>query len=396
MKNFIKKYYSLLLAAVLLIASVSVGLLVFAEENVEINSDNFPDINFRNAVAYMYDTNGDGELSKSERNTETMIVSGIVEMYAFENGLDEDNLPINDLTGIEYFTELKSLRCSSVGNIETISISALDKLESLACNDLGLKSIDLSSNEALKTLYICSNDIDELDLSNNKALTKLHCYSNKSLTQLRLDELTELEELRCDDCSLTSLDLFSNTKLSFLNCSYNHITKLDLSSNTGLVSDGNSITEYNIGYQSASAYAKVIDGLIAVPFDLEEAKVVSSSLDIDETSAYTNGYFYTDDSSILQNGIDYSYDTGISDSAYLTVHLDIFENQHYYSLFDFDFSKNSALIQCPICRDNYSVDFCDCLNTKLGNKKYCEYLDSTGDGVINAKDYAKIVQIFKK
>ena len=134
MKRFIKEHLSLLLASLLLIATISLGILAFAEDEVELSAENFPDNNFRNAVALMYDTNGDGYLSRSERSTESMIVSGIIEMYAFENDLDEDSLTVNDLTGIEYFYNLKSLRCSSIGTIESLDISELDKLESLACN----------------------------------------------------------------------------------------------------------------------------------------------------------------------------------------------------------------------------------------------------------------------
>jgi hypothetical protein len=394
MKKFIKKQLSLLLAMLLLVSSLLLGIFVFAEDEIEINPENFPDTNFRNAVALMYDENGDGYLSKSERNTESMIVSGIIETYAFENNLDEDELPVNSLKGIEFFDNLKSLRCSSIGSIETLDVSSLDKLETLACNDLGLTSIDLSENKALSTLNICSNSITELDVSDNTNLKKLHCYSNDNLEALNINGLSNLEELRCDNCKLSFLDLSTNTKLSYLNCSYNRLTKLDLSNNTGLISSGNDITEYNIGHQSASAFIEAENSLIIVPLDLEQNRIVSTNLDINETVAYSNGYFYTEDSDNLINGIDYKYNTGISDSALLSVHLNLTEKQHYYSLCSFDFNKNCGEIKCPICKDSYLTSFENAINARQGSKKYEEHLDVNKDGIINAKDYSLILRQF--
>ena len=395
MKKIIKKNLSLLLASLLILTSVCISLIAFADDNIEINETNFPDKNFRNAIAFMYDSNGDGFLSKSERNTESMLVSGIVETYAFEHELDEDSIKINDLKGVEFFYNLKILRCSSVGTIESLDVSQLENLETLACNDLGLKSIDLSENIALINLSICSNDIEELDVRENINLKKLHCYSNDKLESINVYGLSSLEELRCDVCSIKSLDLTTNTNLSYLNCSYNCLTKLDLSNNTALVSNGNDITEYNIGHQKSSAEIIVKDGLIAVPMELEQASVVSSSLDYEDTVAYSNGYFYTSDADMLSGGIDYEYNTGISDSAFLSVHLDLTEKEHYYSMSAFDFDNNTALVECPICRDNYSLNFADSINAREGDDNFSEELDAVDDNIINAKDYAAILNTFE-
>ena len=396
MKIYFKKHLSLLLAVLLIISTVFLGILAFAEDEIEINAENFPDDNFRNAVAFMYDTNGDGFLSKSERNLDSMIVSGIIEMYAFEHDLDEDSLKINNLKGIEFFESLKSLRCSSIGHIEQLDVSSLDKLETLACNDLGLTSIDLSGNKALKTLYLCSNEITQLDLTQNTALTKLHCYSNDYLSELNINGLINLEELRCDYCNLNSLDLLTNTKLRYLICSYNHLTNLDLSNNTLLVSDSRDITEYNIGHQTSSAFVTAKDGLIVVQTDLDETKIVSTSLDTDETVAFASGYFYTDDFANMSDGIDYLYNTGVSDYANMSVHLDVSENEHYYELSGFDFDENCADISCVICKDCYKFSFTDAINARIGSDNYNAHLDVTGDGIINAKDFAKILMLYNE
>ena len=394
MKNKFKKHISLLLAALLIICAASVCLFAFANDNVEINELNFPDENFRAAVSLMYDVNGDGILTSEERNTETMIVSGMLEMLAFELEVDEDSLRINDLTGIEYFDSLKSLRCSSIGTIEELDISKLKSLETFSCNDLGLKTLDVSSNSNLNELNACSNEFEALDLSANSNLKRVHCYSNDKLTELNLSGLTELEDLRCDNCALSQLDLSTNIKLNYLNCSYNHLIKLDLSNNTELVSDGRDITEYNLGYQQSEAYVTAYNGLVIVPMNLEDNRVAASSLDLEDNVAFSDGYFFTDDFTNMKNGIDYSYNTGISDSAFLTVHLDIIEKEHMYELVNFDISNNNAKIGCLICKDEYDLSFEDAINSKAGDNNYSEFLDVVDDGIINAKDFAKLVKEF--
>ena len=64
---------------------------------------------------------------------------------------------ITDLTGIEGFTALTSLRCG--GN--------------------NLTSLDVSKNIALTQLFCISNQLTILDLSKNTALSYLKCDDNK-------------------------------------------------------------------------------------------------------------------------------------------------------------------------------------------------------------------------
>ena len=64
---------------------------------------------------------------------------------------------ITDLTGIEGFTSLTSLRCG--GN--------------------NLTSLDVSKNIALTQLFCISNQLTILDLSMNTALSDLKCDDNK-------------------------------------------------------------------------------------------------------------------------------------------------------------------------------------------------------------------------
>ena len=393
MKKFIKKHISLLLAALLVISAASLTLFAIANDNVELNAENFPDANFRDAIALMYDTNSDGVLSKAERNINSLIVSGIIEMLAFERDVDEEELPVNNLKGVEFFTELKSLRCSSVGTIESLDLSGLDSLETLACSDLGLKSINLSNDEALKVINVCSNEFTSLDFSDNINLERIHCYENESLTSINLWGLDKLEDLRCDNCALEMLNLTTNTNLSYLNCSYNKLKNLNLTSNTKLVSDGRDITEYNIGFQNGgSAQATAMDETIIVPFELDASRVARTNIDENDTVAYSEGFFFTDDFDKLSGGLTYYYNTGISDSALMSVSVNVSEKEHIYALKSFNAVSNKATTKCVICKDEQEISFADSINAREGDGNYSALLDVTGDGIINAKDFAKLIK----
>ena len=67
---------------------------------IAINSENFPDEVFREYVKTNFDIDKDGFLSENE-------ICSVVEI-----SLNEKD--ISDLTGIEYFTHLKVLKCDSI------------------------------------------------------------------------------------------------------------------------------------------------------------------------------------------------------------------------------------------------------------------------------------------
>ena len=98
--------------------------------------------------------------------------------------LNINNNWIEDLTGIEDFAELISLRC----------------------RDGRIIFLDVSKNTNLEELECPLNDIKVLDLSKNIELRVLKCYNN-NLLSLDLSLNTNLEVLICDDNNLTSLDV---------------------------------------------------------------------------------------------------------------------------------------------------------------------------------------------
>ncbi len=92
---------------------------------------------------------------------------------------------IESLTGIEDFTALKTLNCSS-SNITTINLSTLSNLESLNCGKTDLVVLDVTANTSLQELYVNQTALTELDLSQNTALTILQADTNPNLASLNV------------------------------------------------------------------------------------------------------------------------------------------------------------------------------------------------------------------
>lgn len=92
---------------------------------------------------------------------------------------DITHTPIEDLTGIEGFTNLEHL-IVNVTMIEQLNVSTLTKLKRLECADNMLTSLNVSNNPLLEFLDITStgdvmpiNSIGQIDLSNNPNFKEL-------------------------------------------------------------------------------------------------------------------------------------------------------------------------------------------------------------------------------
>ena len=187
------------------------------EEGIEVNETNFPDKNFRNYILEQ-EYGNDGLLTPSEISAVTSI--------------DVYNKDISDLKGIEYFTSLTYLKCSS-NQLTSLDVSKNTELTDFQCSSNNLTELDVSNNTELTNLDCGSNQLTSLDVSNNTELTKLYCSSNK-LTSLDVSKNTALTEFYCGNNNLTELDVSKNTALEELGCSSNKLTKLDVSKNTAL------------------------------------------------------------------------------------------------------------------------------------------------------------------
>ena len=233
-----------LLSLAVLMASLA------AHADVTINATNFPDAIFRSYLMGQYPS---GTITTAQLNAR-----------------DTLNLPykgISDMTGVQYFTQLKRLDLYS-NNLTTIDVSANTKLIYLNLGYNKLTSINVDNNTVLQELYLQNNQISlfsvtnrsalrtlwisnnpnltsltcyrnaitSFDISNCTALASLRCYENANLTTIYgLASCTAITYLDCEDCAITDLSAVSGmTNLEKLYARYNQLTSLDVSGHHNL------------------------------------------------------------------------------------------------------------------------------------------------------------------
>jgi Secretion system C-terminal sorting domain len=234
------------------------SLLLNSQIDYELNSGiSFP----------LIDSNNDNEISQQE----ALAVVKLNFAYA----------TINNLEGLQYFTNLKSLM-SYNGFFTQFDFPSLTNIEELLFQNIStgaipLTLVDFANHPNLKNLTIAST-IASLDLSSNVNLERVSIFC-PNLTSVNFSNLENLRELSyygksptidISDCTnllnlysvatsssfsapqdnkLTSIDLTAQTRLISLYLSGNKLTSLDLSSCTNLelvdVSD-NELSELNL------------------------------------------------------------------------------------------------------------------------------------------------------
>ena len=147
---------------------------------IEINATNFPDENFRNwLLSQSYGS--DGVLTDEE-------IASVTSIWV-------NNMGIESLTGIEFFTALTRLQCFG-NHLTALDVSKNTLLTGLFCSSNELKSLDVSQNTALQELNCGGNQLTSIDVSNNPALYSLQIYDNR-LTSLDVSMNTNLRRLEC-------------------------------------------------------------------------------------------------------------------------------------------------------------------------------------------------------
>ena len=205
-----------------------------AASNITIDAAHFPDANFRACILDAADANEDGVLSVLEaRNCK---------------GLNIEKYGIQDLTGIEYFTELTYLNVSR-NALTALNLKQNTSLETLDCSQNQLTTLDVTGNVYLVDLKCTGNALTALTLTRNPRLEYLDCEGNQ-LSSLNVSQNTELMYLSCGNNVITTLNLKYNLKLERLSCSLNRLTTLDLSRNTALLyleCENNKLTAIGFG-----------------------------------------------------------------------------------------------------------------------------------------------------
>ena len=236
------------------------------DETALAETISFVDPNFEKLVVDNFDLDGDGKLSKAEA--------------LHIESLSLGSTSVSDLTGIEWFTNLRVLTCTGKSALKTLDLTRNTALEELDLSGCGITVLDLSKNEALRILDCTSTGISRLDLSHNRALVKLTC-DQTSITSLDLSDNPEIAEVYCSGYSSTvrsllrQINLSGCSKLEVLNCAkqqltsinlsdcpnlrklevyYNQISSLDLSHNPKLANlqcYSNQISSLNLSYNAA-------------------------------------------------------------------------------------------------------------------------------------------------
>ena len=339
--NKIKRYLSSALAVVAVAASAATGMFAYANDNIAITKANFNDDIWRSIVSTYLDYDSNGVLSPDEIEGTTFIdVSGFLEASYGE----DTEIEISDLSGIEFFTSLRTLRVGGIG-LEALDVSALTNLTSLTCQGNYLESIELGNNGNLKELNCAANFIESVDLSSLSELTRLICHTNM-ISSIDLSHSPKLEFLSIYQNELEELDLSSNPLISELNCASNHLRALDLSANP-LLSD---IVEASIGNQIVSASANCsVDGSIYADIEIpDSSRIVSTSLDrveeIEDTVIYVKGYdgtsFVSFDMEQILGGADYYYDVNLAGAANMRVHVDFQRDFYLVRYYDSESLEN--------------------------------------------------------
>lgn len=204
-------------AMALIIAS---GIVIFAGANakaagdIEINETNFPDKNFREFVLDRLDYEHDGKLTESEISNTTQI------------WWQTTDPRVSDLTGIEYFTELKDLFVEN-HNLTKLDVSKLTKLENLRCDGNRLTSLNVSGCTKLKDLYCDDNKLTSLDVSGLTSLYSIHTENNQ-FTKVNAKGCTALERFENNEGTLGEIDLSGCTSLKYVIINKVGMTKLNL------------------------------------------------------------------------------------------------------------------------------------------------------------------------
>ena len=143
--------------------------------------------------------------------------------------LDIMNRNINNLTGIENFTNLEVLLCNG-NNINNVDLSNNTLLTTLWLGNNYLNSIDLSNNILIEQLVMSHNQIRNINLEFNTSLKSIH-FDHNDLSNIDVSNKLQLETLILASNRISYIDVSNNLSLKAIDVNYNQLTSLDLSNN---------------------------------------------------------------------------------------------------------------------------------------------------------------------
>ncbi|MFT3796395.1 T9SS type A sorting domain-containing protein [Flavobacterium sp.] len=170
---------------------------------------------FNGSSAMTVDVDGNGEIEQSEALAVTSIVIN-------------NNAAINDLTGIEYFTNMSGLTVTYT-SCTTLPALTLTNLRNVHCNDNSITSLDFSNAMQLETVICDSNQLTSLLMPDAETIWKLTCAGNH-LTSLAVNfygDPAGPSHFNCSNNNISDLDIGGS--FYSIDVNYNNLTVLDLS-----------------------------------------------------------------------------------------------------------------------------------------------------------------------
>lgn len=249
---------------------------------VSLTDEVFPDENLL-SVAKSYDSDGNDSLSTEE-------ISSITELEF------KGDTTINDLKGLENFTELKKLSISDSALTEVDLSLNTNLAEVSLIKNSELTSIKLDEGVTLFTV-VASPKVEKLDLKDYKDLELLYCstmspeidfgekspikrmaLANNDYKELDLSIFPELISLGLNKTEVTSIDLSAAPKLVAAEIDFNPIESITLNDNlTSFGFIGSKLTRIDISrcstlvdIVSESPVNEISDSPVFEPYTGEE------------------------------------------------------------------------------------------------------------------------------
>ncbi len=167
------------------------------------------------------DTNHDGQIQVSE--------ALLIKKLDINGSYGPNVQHISDLTGIEAFANLESLKVL-FNILHTINIGSLSHLKELDCSYNELTGLQINTLPNLEILNYSHNPaVGAVDFSSSVNLKDLDLSWNLYSALPNLPAPSNLESLKCSNNNLTTLNLSPFVHLKNLDCSANHLNSLNMS-----------------------------------------------------------------------------------------------------------------------------------------------------------------------
>lgn len=225
------------------ISGSSIGMLDFSNNplltTLYCSSNNLVYLNLKNennSNFLQIAANGNPNLSCIEvDNPAFSYANWTVSDFLFDEGVvfaeDCSNLTYVPDDQFEAYLEANGMGDGFPNNDYVLTPNIYD-VTSLAIDNLGIEDLTGIEDFASLTFLDCSlNSLTNLDLNQNTNLEELIAYQN-SLVQLDMSQNLALQRLIIDNNQISDLNLSTNSYMKFLNVSYNALTTLDLTQTT--------------------------------------------------------------------------------------------------------------------------------------------------------------------